>query len=77
MYNNNPLRIILVMSLLIILVVSVTSASPISKTNKDNNFNQTIVLGDTIYVDDDFNESTVGWGDYRFDNIIFRKIGLN
>lgn len=67
MYNNNPFRIKLFSLFLLLLVVNIATAS---SNNLSNSFsNPFLTLEDTIYVDDDFNESTDGWGINRFDNI--------
>jgi parallel beta-helix repeat protein len=69
MYNNNPFRIKLFSLFLLLILINITTASSQVITKSDNGINNFLNFAETMYVDDDFNESTAGWGINRFDNI--------
>jgi len=68
MYNNNPFRIKLFSLFLLLLIINMATVASLSINHK-NMTNTFFMTEDTFYVDDDFNESTVGWGIFRFDKV--------
>jgi len=69
MNNNNPLRIKLFSLSIILILINILPTSCYAFDLNDREIFDFSLIGNTIYVDDNYNSSIPGWGEDRFNKV--------